>query len=43
MTYKAAEHAPPPNKLHQGKKQTETKRMKKPMPYKKGVKGKTDS
>ena len=43
MAYKAVEHAPPPAKLHQGKKQTESQPMKKPMPYKKGKKGKTDS
>lgn len=43
MSYKAVEKAPPANMLKQGKKQTETKRMRKPMPYKKGMKGKTDS
>lgn len=43
MAYKAAEHAPSPGKLRQGKKQTESKPMKKPMPYKKSMKGKTDS
>lgn len=43
MAYKGVENAPPANKLHQGKKQTETKRMRKPMPYKKGMKNKTDS
>lgn len=43
MAYKAADNAPPPRKLHQGKKQTETQRMRKPMPLKKAMKGKTDS
>lgn len=43
MAYKGAKHAPAPGKLHQGDKQTETKRMRKPMPYKKGARGKTDS
>ncbi len=43
MAHRPIDGAPPAGKLHQGKKQTETKRMRKPMPYKKGTKGKTDS
>ena len=40
---KAEDKLPRPNKLRQGSKQTETQRMRKPMPYKKSAKGKTDS